>query len=166
MKPNIYIEILRDKKSYSFNHSKLHPIWLDKIRLWSSGVMLFSSKCQSVAIYKCSTLESIAPMRFECKLFAEQRGYTNPVHELINAIDMEGEEIDGKAMQVDAEAGIQGRWLIHDDFNPKTGKEYSYPMSAGCIMIPWKEYSKFNNALKLLGYARGDIVPIEIKEIL
>ena len=165
MKINAHIEVLRDKRSYLYDAKKLAPVWLDKIRLWANGGIVYSSKCQSVAIYKCSVLESIAPMKFECRLFAEQRSYANPVHELINAIDMEGEEIDGKAMQLDAETGIEGRWLIHDDYNPKTRRAYERPWSAGCIMIPWQDYTRFNNALKNLGYCRGDIIQIEIKEI-
>lgn len=165
MEMNIRIEIIRSNKSFTFSMEKLAPVYLDSFQLYVNESIQFESRCQSVAIYNCSILESIAPMVFECRLFAEQRTYAHPVHELINAIDMEGEEIDGKAMQIDAEAGIQGRWLIHDDFNPKTGKSYSRPWSAGCIIIPWQDYISFNNALKNLGFVRGDIIPIEIKEV-
>ena len=165
MKINAHIEVLRDKRSYLYDAKKLAPVWLDKIKLWANVGIVYSSKCQSVAIYNCSVLESIAPMKFECRLFAEQRSYANPVHELINAIDMEGEEIDGKAMQIDAEAGIQGRWLIHDDYNPLTKKAYNIPWSAGCIMLPFKEHKLFNDKLIELGCNPGDIIPIEIKEV-
>ena len=165
MKIKSYIEILRDKKSYGYDKKTQSPVWLDTFRLWVNDGIAFTSKCQSVAIYNCSILESIAPMRFGCRLFAEQRSYANPVHELINAMDMEGEEIDGKAMQVDAEHGIQGRWLIHDDYNPKTMKSYTKPWSSGCIMLPWKNHIIFNADLRNLGYCRGDIIPIEIKEV-
>ena len=166
MKIQTNIEVLRNKKSYQWDAEKLAPVWLDKIRLWANGVLLYESACQSVAIHNsCTIKESIAPMPFECRLFSEQRTYAHPVHELINAIDMEGEEIDGKAMQIDAENGVQGRWLIHDDYNPVTKKAYNVPWSAGCIMLPFKEHKLFNDKLIELGCKPGDIIPIEIKEV-
>jgi hypothetical protein len=162
----IKLKVTRNKDSYCFTIARGWPYFIDKIEILSDGKSVFSSSCQSVAIHKsCTHKESIAPGVFQARLFADKRNYANPVHELINAIDLEGERIDNKAMQIDAESGVQGRWLIHDDYNPVTKKEYNVPWSAGCIMLPYKNHEIFNQTLIDLGCKPGDIIEIELKEV-
>lgn len=161
----IKLLILRDKKSFDFTVSKGEPFYLDTIKILENNWPVFETYCQSVAIHKsCTMQESVAPGIFHARLFADKRNYTNPVHEMINAFDLEGERIDNKAMQIDAESGVQGRWLIHDDYNPVTKKAYNIPWSAGCIMLPFKEHKLFNDKLIELGCKPGDIIEVELVE--
>jgi hypothetical protein len=159
------IEIIRAPDSFTFNRATLKPVYLDAIRLMYGDTMLFECRCQSVAIHpSCSQHESIAPGDFQVRVFAERRTYEHPVHEIINAFDIEGERIDNRAMQIDAERGVQGRWLIHDDYNPATRGPYKAPWSAGCIMVPCSVYGEFNALLTGLGHKSGDIIPASLRE--
>lgn len=163
-RPNI--EIVRDKRSFNFDPATLSPVYLDTIRILHGPVTIYAGRCQSVAIHSsCTWRESLAPGRFRVRLFQARRAYANPVHEIIDAVDLEGEAIDEDAMQIDAESGLQGRWLIHDDYNPKTGTAYHAPWSAGCIMLPYLRYREFNAALRALGLLPGDEVETELREM-
>lgn len=159
------IEIIRSKLSFTFNPATLRPVYLDRIRIFHGSATVFEARCQSVAIHRsCTWRESIAPGPFYIRLFGEQRSYANPVHEIINAVDPEGETIDDRAMQVDAETGVEGRWLIHDDYNPATGAAYSAPWSAGCIILPFLRHREFNACLRSLGCAAGDEIAAELRD--
>lgn len=159
------IEVIRSRYSFKFDPAKLAPIYQDHIRILHGPAIVFESRCQSVAIHRsCTWRESIAPGPFMVRLFGEQRAYANPVHEIFNAVDFEGEEIDERAMQVDAESGVEGRWLIHDDYNPKTGNAYSVPWSAGCIMLPYLRHRDFNACLRMLKCKPGEEVMAELRE--
>jgi len=162
-RPNI--EIVRDKRSFGFDPATLSPVYLDTIRILHGPATIYAGRCQSVAIHpKCTWRESIAPGRFRIRLFQDRIAYANPVHMIIDAMDFEGEAIDEDAMQMDAEKGRQGRYLIHDDYNPETGAAYRAPWSAACIMLPYLRYREFNAALRALGLLPGDEVEAELRE--
>jgi hypothetical protein len=108
--------------------------------------------------------ESIAPGKFQIKVFGPKNLYANPVHIIINTKDMEGEVIRSDGMQMDAVSGLSGRWLIHDDWNASKNRPYSAPFSAGCIMLPYNRHSQFNEKLKELGFERGDIIDGDLVE--
>lgn len=159
------IEVIRSKVSFEFDRAKLAPVYQDRIRILHGPAVVFESRCQSVAIHHSVTWrESLAPGPFLVRLFGEQRAYANPVHEIFNAFDLEGEAIDERAMQIDAESGVQGRWLIHDDYNPATGSSYLAPWSAGCIMLPYLRHREFNAMLRSLGHVAGDEVAADLRD--
>jgi hypothetical protein len=169
------ILIIRKKVSFDYKYdprlntrgNNTKNVYKDTIRLQSDdGVTLFTAPCQSVSIHPDVTeRESIAPGVFKVRLFADRRVYQNPVHEIINACDLEGERIDETAMQDDAEQGRAGRWLIHDDMNKATGRPYTAPWSAGCIMLRATAFEQFNETLKLHGAKPGTIITAELAEI-
>ena len=160
------LEVIRRPASFTFDPATLSPVYLDTIRLLHGDAALYHGRCQSVAIHSsCTWRESLAPGRFRVRLFASRRAYANPVHEIIDAVDLEGEAIVDDAMQMDAESGLQGRYLIHDDYNPTTGAAYRAPWSAACIMLPYIQYRSFNAALRAVGLLPGDIIEAELREM-
>ena len=160
------LEVIRRPASFTFDPATLSPVYLDTIRLLHGDTVLYHGHCQSVAIHpRCTMRESLATGRFRVRIFQARRLYANPVHEIIDAMDLEGEAIDERAMQMDAESGLQGRYLIHDDYNAASGTAYRAPWSAACIMLPYIHYREFNAALRAVGLLPGDIIEAELREM-
>lgn len=169
----ILLKVTRKKQSWNFKRdpsqnsfaNNSQNVFLDELALIQEGNVIFLCKCQSVSNHPDSKPEeSIAPGKFQIKCFGPRNLYANPVHVIINAYDLEGERIREDGMQMDAESGLSGRWLIHDDWNATKGRPYSAPFSAGCIMLPYAKHRMFNAKLEELGFEKGDLIDAELVE--
>lgn len=170
----IQLRITRKKKSFDFKYDETKNdhqnnaknIYLDIMEIFRNGVQVFACSCQTVSNHpKSNVKESIAPGKFQVRLFCDRRDYTNPVHEIINAVDLEGETIDSYAMQHDAQEGYTGRWLIHDDWIKATSRPAVAPWSAGCIMMRTTTMQTFNGILTDYGCKSGDVIDAELSEL-
>lgn len=136
--------------------------------------VLFSCNCQSVANYcfgendTADTVrygDTIAPGYFTLKCFVEPRKFHGEIHGIINTIDLDGQVINHESMQTTANGFQNGRWLLHDKFSFKIGKDTNYAWSAGCIILTSRDLQEFNETLKLLGVKPGDEIKGTIVEI-
>ena len=63
------------------------------------------------------------------------------------------------------DGGFQnGRWLIHDKYSFKLGKDTNYAWSAGCFILSSKDLSELNAVLKREGVKAGDEIGDEVIE--
>lgn len=175
--------IYRDKKSYDFranpngkdsfeNNWKNNSIdWL--VLMDDSGNELFRARCQSVANYcfgDMATADSVAhgdtvvAGEFKVKLFVEPRNFHGEIHAITETRDIDGQWIDRNAMQTTAGGFQNGRWLIHDRFSQKNGKDTNYAWSAGCIILSSFDLEGLNVVLHSFKCQPGDIIPGEIIE--
>lgn len=177
---NIVVE--RNLKSYQFkvnpelpssfsNNYKNNSI--DKISIYDDKAEIASFKCQTVANYCWGEYKSngntehgdtIAEGYFKIKCFVEPRNFHGEIHGIIETKDIDGQWIDHNSMQI--ENGYQtGRWLIHDRFSSKTGKDTNYAWSAGCIILSSDDLKSFNDILHAYQVKSGDIINGEIVEV-
>lgn len=175
------IIVQRSKSSYHYKYKPAQESGFDNncknnardwLVLMYNDKELFRCRCQSVHNYdwgrnksngKLAYGDTIAPGKFQVRLFADPRKYHGEVHEIINAVDMDGHKINSMAMQI-VRGEYYGRWLIHDRYSNVSGHDMAYAWSAGCIILRSTDLVFFNNALISAGCAKGDIIAGEIFE--
>ncbi|MBN2546553.1 MAG: hypothetical protein JXB50_12205 [Spirochaetes bacterium] len=174
LRKDLFLRVLRKKESYDFKYEKDKDEFhnntknnsMDTIVLFKDDMEIFKyEKIQSVSNYpKASRGDTIAPCRFQIKCFVEKLNYSEQIHAVINAVDMEGQTIDQNAYQNDR--GIQkGRWLIHGNYNKEAKKDYMFCFSMGCIMFfETSKLFEFNSLLKLHGVKQDDVINAELVE--
>ena len=176
------IKILRYKKSYDFKNNPSLPDgfennWknnsLDWLVLCDDKGELFRCHCQSVANYcfgenatadTVSYGDTVAPGFFKIRTFAEPRNFHGEIHEIIQTQDIDGQMIDHKAMQITANGFQNGRWLIHDRFSKKLGKDSNYAWSAGCFILSSDDLESLNTLFHAYQLKPGTIIPGKVIE--
>ncbi len=178
------IKVIRSRNSFKFRDDESKPDsfennWRNNSRdsfvlTGDDGEELFRCRCQSVANYcfgenaTASTVahgDTIAPGFFIMEAFVEPRNFHNEIHAITQTRDYDGEWIDRHAMQT-TEGGFQnGRWLIHDRWSKKLGRDTNYAWSAGCIILKSFDLTEFNTILKSYGIRPGDKISGEVVEI-
>lgn len=180
---NLKIEVWRDKRSYDFCADKSKPDsfennWLhnsiDHILLFKEEEVLFTANCQSVANYCFGAMspgdnlphgDTIAPGEFTVRCFVEPRDFHGEIHAITDCTDLDGQRIDRNAMQISAKGFQNGRWLIHDRFSKKIGRDTNYAWSAGCFILSSKDLEALNEILKKQGVKPGDLIPGKVFEL-
>lgn len=170
------IKILRYRKSYDFKNDPSMPDsfennWknnsLDWLLLCDDKGELFRCHCQSVANYcfgKNATADSVsygdtvAPGVFKLRAFANPRSFHGEIHEIIQTKDIDGQYINHQAMQITADGYQNGRWLIHDRYSSKTGKDTNYAWSAGCFILSSADLKNLNEMLHAYQVEPGTIL--------
>lgn len=176
------IQVWRNRKSYDFKADKNKPDsfennWKnnsqDLLVLTDNKRTLFQCNCQSVANYcfgkerpgdTISYGDTIAPGRFTVCCFVPPRAFHGEIHAVINTTDRDGQIIDRNAMQTSADGFQNGRWLIHDRYSAKLGKDTNCAWSAGCIILASADLVKLNTTLRAAGIKPGDEIPGEVVE--
>jgi hypothetical protein len=186
----ISVKISRYSKSYKFKRNpNAADDWgnndannsLDDFEVYEDGKLIATYKVQSVSnIPGGRFLDTIAPGKFQLKLFVEQRSFWPEIHGIINAFDLEGQQIDGRS--IEPIVGKDGapidfaRWLVHDwqkhrdqrDANGKLipqGSDTRVAWSAGCQVLADRDLVKFNTMLRAKGYKSGDAIDVELVNI-
>ena len=171
---NISIRVERKKESF---HYKVNPAensyannWhnnsLDTIFILKDGRVIRSYPCQTVANHPdYDTHDTIADGSFQVRCFVPPRAFHGHIHAIINTFDVDCEWIDHESMQ-STEGGFQnGRWLIHDRYSFKTGKDTNFAWSGGCFILSSKDLEDFNDALVCLGVQKGQVLDGTIRTI-
>lgn len=140
---------------------------------YANGKTLFMCNVQTVANYcfgdfaTADTVkhgDTIAPCTFGVKCFVEPRNFHGEIHGIVNAIDIDGQVINCNSMQTTKDGYQNGRFLIHDMYSFKTGRDTNYAWSAGCFIMTSKDLQGFNSALKQAGVKAGDIIDGALEE--
>lgn len=179
---NLKIEVWRDKRSYDFRADKSKPDgfdnnWknnsIDHILLIKGDKVLFTANCQSVANYcfgemspgdKVPHGDTVAEGEFTVRCFVEPRKFHGEIHAITKTTDLDGQTIDRNAMQTTAGGFQNGRWLIHDKWSEKLGKDTNYAWSAGCFILSSADLATLNAILKKEGVNPGDEIKGEVIE--
>ena len=179
---NLKFEMWRDKRSYDFRADKSKPDsfgnnWLhnsiDHILLIKGDKVLFTANCQSVANYCFGEMspgdslphgDTVAPGNFTVRCFVEPRNFHGEIHAITNTTDLDGQRIDRNAMQISARGFQNGRWLIHDRFSKRLGRDTKYAWSAGCFILSSIDLEALNETLKKEGVKPGDEISGEVIE--
>ena len=174
--------IIRHKESYHFKADECKPDsfsnnWknnsLDDFILTDDGAEIFKCKCQSVANYCFGDMkegdtvsfgDSVAVGGFTVKCFVPPRLFHGEIHAITKTHDIDGQEIDCYAMQTTKDGFQNGRWLIHDRYSQKLGRDTNYAWSAGCFILSSKDLEAFNRVLKSHGIKAGDAVDGVLQE--
>ncbi len=176
------IEVWRNRQSYNFKTNPNKPDgfdnnWknnsLDLLVLLDNSEILFQCHAQTVANYcfgeqasgdKLPHGDTVAEGEFTVCCFVEPRNFHGEIHAITNTTDLDGQTIDRNAMQT-TEGGFQnGRWLIHDRFSKKLGRDTNYAWSAGCFILSSTDLAKLNTILKKEGVKSGDEIQGEVIE--
>lgn len=161
-KPELKLEVIRKHLSYDYKYKEIEGNYLnntknnslDIIRLVKNDTLiLFEAKAQTVSNHPhMNHRDTIKEGTFQVKCFVQNFSFEgNRIHGLINALDLDGQAIDQYSMQKIGNGEAIGRWLIHDRFYAKTGKETNYAYSGGCFIMSVKDLSRFNAILKKNG---------------
>lgn len=172
----------RRKRSYDFKSNKNLPgsfenNWknnsLDWLCLYNDNCELIRLPAQTVANYCFDDMKSngdtehgdtIAEGYFKVKCFVEPRGFHGEIHGIIETKDLDGQWVDHNSMQT--VNGFQtGRWLIHDRWSEKLGRDTNTAWSAGCFILSSKDLHALNNILHAYEVKSGDIIPGELVEV-
>lgn len=169
--------VIRKKSSYDFKANPKAPDsfannWKnnsqDDFVLLDNGQPLFQCRCQSVANYCFGDMatadtvshgDTVAPGEFTLKLFVEPRNFHGQIHAITRTRDVDGQWIGHDAMQTTKKGFQNGRWLVHDRFSFKTGKDTNQAWSAGCFILSSFDLEQFNIVLKAMGFKPGDEIP-------
>ena len=155
-----------EKKADSFDNNWLHNSE-DDLSLIEGNEVVFTCKCQSVANYcfgeqrpgdTVSYGDTVAPGEFTLKCFAPPRAFHGEIHAITRTRDIDGQWIDRDAMQTTAGGFQNGRWLVHDRFSFKTGRDTRYAWSAGCFILSSEDLRGLNKILRSRGVKAGDEV--------
>lgn len=175
--------VLRKKTSYSYKADPTKPgsfenNWQNNSRdefcVLDGGKELARFACQSVANYcfgdyaTADTVEhgdTIAPGEFFVKCFVPPRRFHGEIHGIIKCRDLDGQYIDCNSMQTTKGGFQNGRFLIHDKWSAKLGKDSNYAWSAGCIILASADLERLNSILKTYKIKSGDIIKGFIEEI-
>lgn len=170
----MHLKIIRHKKSYSYkiNQSKddsFQNNWannsLDNFILLKNNTELFRCKCQSVANYCFGEMatadtvqygDSLSVGSFIIRCFVSPRNFHGEIHAITQTRDIDGQWIDHNAMQTTARGFQNGRWLIHDRYSFRLGRDTTFAWSAGCIILSSVDLKTFNDRLKYHGINAGD----------
>ena len=179
----IKFKILRTKKSYDFKADPNKPDsfennWknnsLDWLSLTDGNNELFRCRCQTVANYCFGAMspgdtvsygDTVAPGTFTVKCFVEPRLFHGEIHAITSTTDIDGQKIDRNAMQVSAQGFQNGRWLIHDRWSKKYGRDTNCAWSAGCFILSSGNLEALNTVLHSLKIQPGETLPGELIEI-
>lgn len=175
-------EVWRDIKSYDFRADPSEPDsfennWknnsLDNLVLFKDKKILFQARVQTVANYCFGNMatgdrmphgDTVAEGDFTVRCFVEKRAFHGEIHAITKTKDLDGQTIDRYAMQT-SDGGFQnGRWLIHDRYSKKLGKDTNYAWSAGCFILSSKDLESLNSILKSEGVKAGDEIQGEVIE--
>lgn len=179
----LHIHIKRHKASYHFKADPEKPDsfsnnWknnsLDDFILQKDGQDIFTCRCQSVANYCFGDMlpgdtvnhgDSVAEGAFTIKCFVPPRRFHGEIHAIIKTRDIDGQVIDRNAMQTTKDGFQNGRWLIHDRYSAKLGKDTNCAWSAGCFILSSHDLHAFNTVLKENGIKTGDEIPGNLTEV-
>lgn len=175
-------EVWRNRQSYSFKADPDKPDgfgnnWknnsIDLLLLLKDGKKVFQANAQTVANYCFGEMspgdnlphgDTVAEGEFTVRCFVEPRAFHGEIHAITSTTDLDGQRIDRNAMQV-SDGGFQnGRWLIHDRFSKKLGRDTNYAWSAGCFILSSPDLERLNTTLKNEGVKPGDEIPGEVIE--
>ncbi|MEI8095869.1 MAG: hypothetical protein WCG80_16790 [Spirochaetales bacterium] len=174
------IKVYRDSRSLDFKRlGKDSPdAWdnndknnmLDVFQLWHNGRILHECKVQTVAnIPGGRFLNTIAPGIFGIKLFVEPRAFRGRIHGIVNAVDLEGQRIDGRSVEpVPGKNGAPvdfARWLEHDTQKhapAAPGEVTRVAWSAGCIIHHPNDLELLGDIYDAYGLAPGTVIDAEL----
>lgn len=178
----IDIFVYRKKKSFDFkaNPNLLDSFennWknnrLDNLYIYDGQNVVFACKAQTVANYcfgdnatadTVSFGDTVAPGKFKLKCFVPPRNFHGEIHAITETTDYDGQRINREAMQTTKGGFQNGRWLIHDMFSKKLGKDTNCAWSAGCFIMTSADLEKFNDTLRKYGVKPGDILDGTVDE--
>ena len=176
------LQIWRNRQSYNFKADPGKPDgfdnnWknnsLDLLVLLDGSAILFQCHAQTVANYCFGDMtpgdslphgDTVAAGEFTLKCFVEPRAFHGEIHAIICATDLDGQLIDCNAMQTTAGGFQNGRWLVHDRYSFKLGKDTNYAWSAGCFILSSNDLARLNAILKNEGVKAGDEISGKVIE--
>lgn len=178
------IEVWRVMRSYDYKADPSRPDgfdnnWknnsLDALRLYDAdtGETLFEGNAQTVANYCFGDMatadgpphgDTVAPGGFTLRCFVEPRGFHGEIHAITSAADLDGQRIGRDAMQTTAGGFQNGRWLVHDRFSKRLGRDTNYAWSAGCFILSSTDLERLAAALRGAGARPGDEIEGEVVE--
>ena len=176
------LQIWRNRQSYNFKADPSKPDsfennWknnsLDQLVLLKDQKVLFLAKAQTVANYCFGDMtpgdslphgDTVAAGEFTLKCFVEPRAFHGEIHAITKTKDLDGQTIDRNAMQSTAGGFQNGRWLVHDRYSFKLGKDTNYAWSAGCFILSSNDLARLNAILKNEGVKAGDEISGEVIE--
>ncbi len=176
------LEVWRNRQSYNFkadpnkadgfdNNWKNNS--LDQLVLLKDDKVLFIAKAQTVANYcfgdmapgdKLPHGDTVAEGEFTVRCFVEPRKFHGEIHAITSTKDKDGQTIDRNAMQVSDKGFQNGRWLIHDRWSEKLGRDSNFAWSAGCFILSSADLERLNETLKKEGVKAGDEIKGEVIE--
>lgn len=175
LKNDLFIQIIRQKKSFDFIIEKPGLTKWQKVRGNNAIDTLILLK-KDKSIFKCSRVQTVAnhpdydfydtikPGDFQIRCFVKPRRFYGRVHGIINAMDIEGQPIGEYSMQYE-DGHQKGRWCVHGTWSYKHQRYLHNAYSGGCI-IPIDYYlEKFNIKLDENKVNAGDIINCNLKEI-
>ena len=177
------IEVWRNRRSYDFKadpgrRDGFDNNWknnsLDQLVLLDDKKkVLFIAGAQTVANYCFGDMapgdrlahgDTVAEGNFTVRCFVEPRNFHGEIHAITSTTDLDGQKIDRNAMQLSDKGFQNGRWLIHDRWSKKLGRDSNFAWSAGCFILSSADLAAFNAALKKEGVKAGDEIPGEVIE--
>ena len=183
----ITLKIVRKPESHSYHRFVNKPdAWdnndannsLDDFFLYDKDKLLFKAKCQTVAnIPGGHYLDTIAPGKFQVRLFVDQRNFWPMVHGIMNTYDLEGQSINERSIEpIPGKNGAPidfSRWLIHDwqkhrDQKDENGNPIPHDSdtrvawSAGCFVLRDSDLKCFSCILTENNYHPEDILNGEL----
>lgn len=176
------LEVWRNRQSYNFKADPNKPDsfennWknnsLDQLVLLKDQKVLFLAKAQTVANYCFGDMapgdnlphgDTVAAGEFTLKCFVEPRAFHGEIHAITKTKDLDSQTIDRTAMQTTAGGFQNGRWLVHDRYSFKLGKDTNYAWSAGCFILSSNDLARLNAILKNEGVKAGDEISGEVIE--
>lgn len=176
------IEVWRNRRSYNFKTAPNKPDgfdnnWknnsIDQLMLLKDDKVLFCANAQTVANYcfgdmtpgdKVPHGDTVAEGEFTVRCFVESRNFHGEIHAITKTTDLDGQTIDRNAMQTTAGGFQNGRWLIHDKWSEKLGKDTNYAWSAGCFILSSQDLARLNSILKNEDVKAGDEIKGEVIE--
>lgn len=176
------LQIWRRQQSYNFKADPEKPDgfdnnWknnsLDLLVILDGSAILFQCHAQTVANYCFGDMtpgdslthgDTVAAGEFTLKCFVEPRAFHGEIHAITKTKDLDGQTIDRNAMQTTAGGFQNGRWLVHDRYSFKLGKDTNYAWSAGCFILSSNDLARLNAILKNEGVKTGDEISGEVIE--
>ena len=176
------LEVWRKRQSYDFKADPNKPDgfdnnWknnsIDLLLLLKDRKPIFRANAQTVANYcfgeqasgdKLPHGDTVAEGEFTVRCFVEPRNFHGEIHAITNTTDLDGQKIDRNAMQTTVGGFQNGRWLIHDRFSKKLGRDTNYAWSAGCFILSSQDLAQLNSILKNEGVKAGDEINGEVIE--
>ena len=171
------LQIWRRQQSYDFKADPGKPDgfdnnWknnsIDLLVLLDGSAILFQCHAQTVANYcfgdNLPHGDTVAAGEFTLKCFVEPRAFHGEIHAITKTKDLDGQTIDRNAMQTTAGGFQNGRWLVHDRYSFKLGKDTNYAWSAGCFILSSNDLARLNAILKNEGVKAGDEISGEVIE--
>lgn len=176
------IEVWRNRQSYNYKADPQKPDgfdnnWknnsIDLLVLLKDGKAIFHANAQTVANYCFGEMppgdtmphgDTVAEGEFTVRCFVEPRAFHGEIHAITSTTDLDGQRIDRNAMQTSAGGFQNGRWLIHDRWSKKLGRDTNYAWSAGCFILSSADLARLNDTLRKEGVKAGDEIKGEVVE--